>query len=426
MALTNPQEIILNRPTCCEYSGGRVFYGLRNTVYYSQVLEGVSTSNLEKCYQVNDPTSEHVSDLLATDGGVVQIGNATDIVQIKKFGGGVLIYAVNGVWYLAGSGSGFTATNFHLTQVSDTGCISDQSVVSLEASQLYWSVEGIYAISLNDQGNPTHSSLIESTMQTYYNNIPLASKKKATGAYNRIRKQVEWHYPKTAQNGADSFIHAFDEALVVDTKLGGVFPQEYVVNNDETASGYYIGSIVNTNQGTEDYDSMKVVMKVDVDVTNTIYSIVLGTKTDTDFKDFSITYPTAYIETGYETLDKPSNKKSAPYITTHFLQTEVNWIADGLGGLMLDNQSGCQMRAKWDWNNTDDNNRWSPSQQAYRFRRINIPDVAGTFSSGEQVITTKNKMLGRGNSMSIRFEQEANKDMQLLGYTVLYSVRGRM
>jgi hypothetical protein len=55
-----------------------------------------------------------------------------------------------------------------------------------------------------------------------------------------------------------------------------------------------------------------------------------------------------------------------------------------------------------------------------------MPSGAGSFNSGEQVITTKNKMLGRGNALSVRFEQEAGKDMQLLGYTTVYSVKGRM
>ena len=55
-----------------------------------------------------------------------------------------------------------------------------------------------------------------------------------------------------------------------------------------------------------------------------------------------------------------------------------------------------------------------------------VPTGAGVFDSGESVITTKNKMLGRGNALSIRFEQEAGKDMQLLGYTVQFSVKGRM
>lgn len=108
------------------------------------------------------------------------------------------------------------------------------------------------------------------------------------------------------------------------------------------------------------------------------------------------------------------------------LQTEQNWVDDGAGGLTLDNPSSCTMRSKWDWNNSSANGRWSPEQQAYRFRRINIPDAAGAFDSGEQVITTRNKILGRGNALQLRFEQSSQKDMKILGYTTTYSVKGKM
>jgi len=425
MALTNPQEVIVARPVCCEYTAGRVFYGQGNTVYYSQVMEGNSISSISECYQQNDPTSEHVSDLLATDGGTVQVDNATEIVQIKKFSSGVLIYAKNGVWYLGGTEGGFTATNFSLTLVHEAGCVSPQAVVTSEATQYYWSDEGVYAIALNEYGKPIAQNIVEGVLQSYYNDIPAIAKAKASGAYNRVKKQIEWIYPTTAQTGATNYKYACGSALVLDTRTGGMWPQEYNASVSESA-GNFLASIVNTTQGSEDEDSMFVSVVTGTPSSTQTYSLQMVTKTDMDFQDFGSNYTTAYIETGYETLDKPSNKKVAPYITTHFLQTEENWVSDGSGGLELDLQSGCQMRAKWDWNNSDSNGRWSPAQQAYRFRRVFVPDVAGAFNSGEQVITTKNKMLGRGSALSVRFEQEAGKDMKLLGYTTLYSVKGRM
>ena len=171
---------------------------------------------------------------------------------------------------------------------------------------------------------------------------------------------------------------------------------------------------------------MKVIINVGAVTSTQSYGITFGNKISTSFQDFATVYPTAYAETGHETLGKPSNKKVAPYITTHFRKTEENWIADGSGGFELDLQSGCQMRAKWDWNESSANGRFSPPQQAYRFRRIYLPTTAEPFDSGETVITTKNKILGRGQAVSIRFEQESGKDMQLLGYTAQWSIKGRM
>jgi len=425
MALTTPIESLDDRPSCCEYATGRVFYGFRNNIYYSQVMEAESIDKLSKCYQANDPTAEQLSDVLATDGGTIQVNDANSIVQIKNFKNGVLIYALNGVWYLSGPDTGFTATNFSLTQVNSSGCISPQSVVVVEDAHYYWSNEGLFSVGVNKFGSAESINIIEGTTQSFYSAIPMTSKKRSYGVYNRIRKQVEWHYSSTDQTGATDYREAKDLSLILDLRTGGVWPQSYNRTKQE-AAGQFIACPVNTTQATESQDSVVVVIDAGTVTTTQDYSIDFGLKTDTSFQDFSTNYTTAYIETGYETLDKPSNKKVAPYITTHFSQTEQNWINDGSGGLTLDFKSGCQMRAKWDWNDSSTNGRWSPAQQAYKFRRVNVPAAAGAFDSGETVITTKSKMLGRGNALSIRFEQEANKDMKLLGYTVQYNVKGRM
>lgn len=425
MALTTPIETIDERPTCCGYTSGRLFYGLKNNVYYSQVLEGESIDKLGFCYQLNDPTSKELSDLLDTDGGTIQIDNATDVVQITKFRGGVMIYCKNGVWLLSGPDSGFTATNFSLEQITNAGCISPESVVVAGDVHYYWSVEGIFAISINEFGTPEATSVVEGTMQSFYNDIPYISKEKATGSYNRIKKQVEWFYCSDTQTGSTEYKYAYDQSLLLDLREGGLWPQEYNATLTE-GLGKFIASSVKTTVGTEEYDVVPVVIVTGPPSSTQNYSIDFGRKVDTDFQDWGSSYPTAYIESGHETLDKPSNKKAVPYTTVHFLQTEENWVSDGAGGFELDKPSGCQMRAKWDWNNSSANGRWSPAQQAYRFRRTYTPSGAGVFDSGEQVITTKNKVLGRGKALSLRFEQEAGKDMQLLGYTNQFSIKGKM
>ena len=430
MALTNPQETIDERPVCCTYASGRVFYGLKNNIYYSQIMEGESIDKLSRCYQQNDPTSERLSDLLDTDGGTLQVGGASSIIQLAKFRTGVLIYSTNGIWYLSGPDTGFTATNFFLNQVSTTGCVSPESVVAVEDVHYFWGQDGIFVVSENDFGRPQVSSVVENTLQSFYNDIPLAAKKKSYGCYNSVKKQVEWHYASTAQSSGTSYRDSADKSLVLDTRAGGLWPQEYNSVLEE-ASGNFIGASVNTTQSTEDLDEVKVIMTMGAPGASTQnYSITFANKSiqsENQFADFAVAYPAAYIETGYETLDKPSNKKSAPYIVTHFLQTEQNWVSDGAGGFEHDFQSGCTMRAKWDWNNSSANGRWSPPQQAYRFSRTFIaPDVAGVFDSGERVITTKSKMLGRGKALSIRFEQVEGKDMQVLGYTTLFSVKGKV
>jgi len=425
MALTTDIEVILERPTCAESAFGRIFYGSKNNVYFSQIMEGEIIEALSLCYQKNDPTAEQLNNLLDTDGGSVQIDGAINIKEIKLFGRGVMVYCDNGVWHLSGPDSGFTATSYSVNKISKSGCVSAESVVVVEDTHYYWSEEGIYQVSINEFGRAIASNIVENTTQTFYNNILPASKARASGTYNRLTKQVEWHYASGLQTAATAYKEAKDLSVVLETKAGGLWPQSYNTTLVEAEGDFIVGG-VNTTLGTEASDEMKVIINVGAVTSTQSYGITFGNKTSTSFQDFSTDYPTAYIETGHETLGKPSNKKTAPYLTTHFRQTEENWIADGSGGFELDLQSGCQMRAKWDWNNSSANGRFSPPQEVYRFRRLYLPTQAEAFDSGETVITTKNKILGRGQALSIRFEQEAGKDMQLLGYTAQWSVKGKM
>ena len=227
--------------------------------------------------------------------------------------------------------------------------------------------------------------------------------------------------------------------MLLDLRTGGFFPQSYnsVLTQDNPTVADYMALVggFKTNLATEEAEVLYYTIDMDTATVSQLGSVAVLKKTGTDFKDgyddgFGNNQrddiDTAYIETGYETLGKPSNTKSSAYAVTHFKQTEENWISDGGAGFTLDLQSSCEMRAKWDWNNTSSNGRWSPEQQVYRFRRQYTTAGAGAFDSGETVVTTKNKILGRGKSMSLRFEQQSGKDMQLLGYTLQWSVKNRL
>lgn len=426
MALTNPQETTEERPTCCAYAAGRVFYGMKNSVYFSQVMEGESIDFLNRCYQQNDPTAEQLSDLLATDGGVLQVNEAVGINQLTPLGNGLVIYAQNGVWWLSGPDTGFTATNFFLEQISEAGCISAHSVVRVEDTHFFWSKEGIFLISINEFGRAVMQDILSGTLQTFYNEISIPSKEKSCGVHDRIKKQVEWFYASTDQDTGTDYKFAHDKSLILDLRSGGFWPQEYNAQLTE-GDGDFVYCGVPTNKGTEAGEVALLTFEPDADVTDVDVLARFSFKTDGSFQDFSSNYPKAYLETGYDALEKPSNTKTAPYVFTHFLQTEENWVSDGAGGLQLDKQSGCQLRSKWDWNDTSANGRWGPAQQAYRFRRpFTPPDVAGTFDSGELVTSTKNKVLGRGKALSLRFEQEDGKDMQLLGWTVQWTIKASL
>lgn len=426
MAIAN--ETIIERPQICTFTAGRAFYVLGSTIYFSQVLEGENVAFLASCYQKNDPTAEQLNDLLATDGGTLTIEEASQPHYIEPIDGGVIIFYGNGVWTLTTPEGGFNPINFSVNKITNEGATGCNVVVRVGDAFYYWSHSSVNIISRNEFGKLQPQSISEDSIETFYNAIPLGSKTYASGFYNSKTGDIEWYYRSTAPSESDTTDElrwAHDKGLFHNVRTGGWFPQSYpssLLESDQGESLLY-GldlSIIRTDA------IWYVSLGLQVGGGSATYTIKTGQRDGTDFQDFGTGFDTAYIETGYEALQKPSNTKSAPYTTLHFLQTEDNWISDGGSGLILDKQSGCQVRAKWDWNDSSANGRWSPAQQGYRFRRQYTPAAAGPFDSGEKIISPKVKILGRGKALSLRLEQEAGKDMQLLGWTHAWSIKARM
>lgn len=112
-------EVIKERPNSVAFYSGRCWYGCNSSVYYSQLLTDKSKAGL--CYQEADPTSEDISDLVATDGGVIPIPEASKIVGIIPSSSGLLVFALNGIWFIGGTDGGFKANDFSVTKVGPVG-----------------------------------------------------------------------------------------------------------------------------------------------------------------------------------------------------------------------------------------------------------------------------------------------------------------
>ena len=83
---------------------------------------------------------------------------------------------------------------------------------------------------------------------------------------------------------------------------------------------------------------------------------------------------------------------------------------------------GCLATAKWGWTIDDSTNRWSNPQQAIKPTRYRIPtDVDDPNNDGFGVKHSKLKIRGHGQSLSLRFESQAGKDFQILGWSVPFT-----
>ena len=416
MAIAN--ETIDQRPAAVEFAYGRAFYGVNSTVYFSQVMEQQNIEFLARCFQANDPTSGEISDLVDTDGGTIPIDDATTIVSIKSFVNGILIFATNGVWLLRGGEAGFTATTQTLTNMTTMGCVSGGSVIKAEGDVYYWSTEGVVRVGLNEQGVPQAINISDGKIDDFYAAIPDTLKTRVTSNYDPKEKEIHWFY----SDDTTGMLDAKNKGLIYSLRLDGFFPDEYNGNLIETVEDDFLVGKLTVYTPATGNKTIVLSARPKINGTNTEIRVGIGEENET-FEDYYSPYPTAYFETFNETLGAPSNVKKVTDITTQMVQTEQNWVDDGAGGLELDNPSSCLMTSKWDWNNSDANGRWGDPQQIYRRRRLSIPSGAGPYDPGEEYLSYKANVRGRGRALRLKFEQEDNKDMKILGWTVTWSMK---
>lgn len=163
---------------------------------------------------------------------------------------------------------------------------------------------------------------------------------------------------------------------------------------------------------------------------NNTYTIENPNWLNTRFKDWASFYNNGYdfpcyLLTGYNVTGDIARQKQAVYLQTYFKRTEDVYKTENYE-VVLDNQSGCLVSSQWDWNTSASQGKWGTSFEAYRFIHPlpSSPVDGDIFDYGESVIDTKNKLRGRGRALSLLFEAENNKDVQLLGWNLLATING--
>jgi uncharacterized protein with PQ loop repeat len=214
------------RPTTCAFFAGRAWFsgvtyqGYNNKIYFSQVIE--RDSQVGYCYQLNDPTSEVNSDLLASDGGVISINDAGTIIRMVVAGPSLLVFASNGIWSISGSeGIGFRANDYTVTKVSSTGSVSPFSMVDVQGALMWWNIDGIYMVTT--EGAPEVRSLTDNTIRAFFNDIPASSIFFCKGAFNSLTRIVQWVYKSTGGSEVRDQ-QQYDRVLNYDTVTGAFYP----------------------------------------------------------------------------------------------------------------------------------------------------------------------------------------------------------
>ena len=447
------------RPSAISFYAGRVWYAgisstpsagpsLNGSVWFSQSLTALEKAG--KCHQEADPTSENISDLIDTDGGVIEIPEAGSILKLVPLRDSLVVFADNGVWQISGGGVAFSGTNFQVDKITTVGATNAGSVIAVEAVAVYWTTSGIYIL---EAQTATHilgaRSLTEESIQTLYNAIPSVARLHVTGSYDEAAKRIAWLYNDTTDYDGVSYRYKYNKELVFDGVLKAFYLHE--ISDLATLTPYVAGVITSPSLLIGDTPYQVQASGVDVQASGVDVEVTLttpirgalstkylcvepqdatnskvtwGEYSNTSFLEWEQADSTgitflSYLITGYELFGDMSRKKYVPYITCHFLRTETGFVENAQGGLDPNNPSGCYLQAQWEWSNSAAGGRWGTAQQVYRLPRLYIPTSASDlFDDGFSVCTTKSKLRGRGQSVSLYFYSEEGKDCHILGWSM--------
>lgn len=423
--------------------GGQVIQGdskspnLSSYIAFSQLVS--SFDDLGKCYQSGDPTSREGNDLVDTDGGLVRISGVNRILGLRDVGSSLLIIGSNGIWSLTGgSDYGFSATNYKVSKISDFGCIAPDSVIKVGETVIYWGVDGIYQITTSNVGDLIVKSLTDSFIQTFYIGLSVDEKANALGVYDEVTKTARWIYYDKLQLGLESGT----KELILDTRIGSFY--KYLIKNqpntfvrgmftiptfrfEESELNVMVGSdgVLSGSDNVVVPYQLRVPTKSSVkyltfygagDLAYFTFSYYRNSKfRDWEGVDFVGIDANAYLLTGAITAGDSSVDKQTPYITVHMYRTEKS-VDDSLTPI---GESGCLLRSQWEWSNSVNSNKWSPQYQVYRYPRgYMVGNSSDLYDNGFELISTKNKLRGRGRAVSLHFSTEPYKDCRILGWNL--------
>jgi hypothetical protein len=440
-------DIETSRFKAVESFAGRIFYaGLESAknsgvILFSRQIE--TLSELGDCFQVNDPTSEDISDLLDTDGGLVRIPDAVNIKYLYSFGATLFIFADNGVWSINGVDNVFRATEYSLRRVSYTGMLTAESFAEAEGVPFWWSKTGIHTLQFDEvSGNPTEQNISITTIQTFWDDIGSNARSLVKATYDRLNKKIYWAYP----NANETSINKLNNFLILDIPLGAFYP--WKVSDETSSTDYIMGLAIYTGYGSDELvldvvlpNGDDVVQDAD-DVVSTQFSdfatgnpaivllirdgatgkLTMGTFSGKDFLDWGTTNYLSFAEAGYDFISDLIRQKNSPYIVTYMRVTEEGWETTESGYEPI-RPSGLLVSSYWDFSTTAS----SVAQQAYRYKQTPIvnPGDLTEFNYPDTVISSRLKLRGRGRSVRLRFDSEQGKDFVLLGYGVVNAVNQR-
>lgn len=401
-------QVIFKRPISVTSYAGRLWYTEGDKVYYSQIIRR-DLFRLGWCYQEADPTAKDINALVDTDGGVVSILEAGNIIKLASFGRSLFVFADNGCWEITGSiGQGFKPTDYAVRYLAPYTTASD-TVIDARIGLIWITREGLYLIQLSQQQDLYNVvPITKDRLNNLYLDIP--AKETITGVYDYIEDKIYYLYNK------DSTIQGrYRNLLIQSIRFNGFYPWELPINSsliflsDAVVMNSRLGNIGTVNvlsgddqQVIEDsIDNNPVVTNVRLSDENAsvlkfllirdnlgTLELSFGGFTNLSMQDFNEFSYEAYIESGFIIEGVVDYWKQIPYIHFYFKQDEYN--------------TEVEFRTKWDWWEDQRANQWSQPYDVY----LN----PGPY---REVASSRHRVRGKGHAMKVRLDKIGDTNFTL-------------
>ena len=400
-------------PTACAYHAGRFcIAGIpdsqwADTLFFSQV--GLKPSAYGRFFQKFDPTDGEFNQLASDDGGTIVIPNLGNVKDLLSVRNSLLVFTDRGSWEVGGGNRGFfTADGYSVRQISSEPCSSPFSPVPFDSGAIYGGQQGIIQLAPNEFTRLLEATnLSQSLVQNLWNDIDSDNLAVHKTVHDEALDRIYFLYG----DGSETNINQYNVALVLDLRVGAYY--KYTFNTSSTAGildAYTITDTSSANSNKKVKWSAQATNQVDTcDLNQTAYLDYDGAES-----------PLPFMLTGYDSLGDFQRRRQAPIITVHNKKTTTGYTQTG-GGWNADNYSSCKMTAYWDWTDDAINGKIGSTNQVYREARPFVPSGAND-TDGYPVVTTRNKVRGRGRVLQLKFEGAATNDTHLLGFSVNYKV----
>ncbi len=394
------------RPQATAFYASRIWYaGVKDSrrssnIYFSQLLKG--REDLGKCYQENDPTSEDVFDLIATDGGVIEVPELGDVQILFSFQDSLLIFANNGIWQIkGGTAAGFSATNFIIRKISSIGIASVNSLVDVKGVPVFWADQGIYSVTYDFENDSFQAkSLTDDKIKTFITDIPEYNRQWVKGVYNIQREIVTFIYNDSATLAADNTEFKFTKILNLDTRTGAFYPWTIGDNTLDIRGIVYVRT---ANRAVPSIS--KLLCFEHVDASNEKIGFAEQKSGQLlDWTQYAIDTATASEQIDYTSYFESGYLIHAEAIK-HFQATYINVFME------VETYAGLKMKGIFDFSNSTSSNKEGTLQQCYN-------DLGNVQLAFRDVSMRKLKIRGKGRSLSLRYESESERPFTLIGWSI--------